>query len=103
MCICAVVITVGRLGEVETEQVIRFRTVLPVTHHQLSSFSTTKTEVLVHVFALRPQLPLLRLQFGVPGFVLPLHHHNTLKEAKGQNSIKHGFLNQDCLLVLIGG
>lgn len=75
------VITVWRLGEVETQQVVRFRTVLSVTHHQLASFSAAKTEVLVRVFTLRPQLPLLRLQLGVPGLLLFLHYHSALEEA----------------------
>lgn len=74
------VITIWRLGEVETQQVVRFGTVLPVTHHQLASLSTAETEVLVCVFALWPQLPLLRLQLGVPGFLLLLHHHCTLDQ-----------------------
>lgn len=74
------VITIWRLGEVETQQVVRFGTVLPVTHHQLATLSAAETEVLVCVFALRPQLPLLRLQLGVPGFLLLLHHHCTLDQ-----------------------
>lgn len=74
------VITIWRLGEVETKQVVRFGTVLPVTHHQLASLSAAETEVLVCVFALWPQLPLFRLQLGVPGFLLLLHHHCTLDQ-----------------------
>lgn len=74
------VITVWWLGEVETQQVVRLRTVLSVTHHQLASLSAAETEVLVRVFALRPQLPLLRLQFGVPGLLLFLHHHSALED-----------------------
>ncbi len=74
------VLTVWRLGEVETQQVVRFRTVLSVTHDQLPALSAAKTEVFVCVFALRPQLPLLRLQLGVPGLLLFLHHHSTLEE-----------------------
>lgn len=74
------VITIWRLGEVETQQVVRFGTVLPVTHHQLASLSAAETEVLVCVFALWPQLPLLWLQLGIPGFLLLLHHHCTLDQ-----------------------
>lgn len=74
------VITIWRLGEVETQQVVCFGTVLPVTHHQLASLSAAETEVLMCVFALWPQLPFLRLQLGVPGFLLLLHHHCTLDQ-----------------------
>lgn len=55
-----------------------FGTLLPVTYHQLPSLSAAKAEVFVGVFALRPQLPLFRLQLGVPGLLLFLHHHGTL-------------------------
>lgn len=61
-------------GEVETQQVIRFWAVLPVTHHQLSSFSAAEAEVLVCVFALWPQLPFLLLQLSILGLLLFLHH-----------------------------
>lgn len=83
------VITVWRLGKVETEQVIRFWTVLSVTHHQLASLSAAKTEVFVRVFALQPQLPLLRLQLRIPGLLLFLHHHSALEETlqKDENAI----------------
>lgn len=74
-CVC----TVWRLGEVETQQVIRFGAVLPVAHHQLASLAAAEAEVLVSVFALRPQLPLLWLQLGVPGLLLLLHHHHALE------------------------
>lgn len=72
------VLTIWGLGEVETQQVVRFRTVLPVAHHQLSSLSAAKTEVFMRVFALQPQLPLLGLQLSVPGLLLLFHHHSTL-------------------------
>lgn len=78
------VITVWRLGEVQTQQVVRFGAVLPVTHDQLPSLSAAKAEVFMCVFALRPQLPLLWLQLGVPGLLLFLHHHGTL----GRNRTK---------------
>lgn len=73
-------VTVWRLGEVETQQVVRLRTLLPVAHHQLASLSAAEAEVLVRVLALRPQLPLLWLQPGVPGLLLLLHHHSALEE-----------------------
>lgn len=75
-CVC----TIWRLGEVETQQVIRFGAVLPVAHHQLASLAAAEAEVLVCVFALRPQLPLLGLQLGVPGLLLLLHHHHALEQ-----------------------
>lgn len=88
------VITIWRLGEVETQQVVRFRTVLPITHHQLSTLSAAETEVFMCMFALRPQLPLLRLQLSVPGLLLFLHHHGTLEEEnrrrrREKHSVKH--------------
>lgn len=74
------VVTVWRFGEVETQQVIRFWAVLPVTHHQLSSFSAAEAKVLVCVFALRPQFPLLLLHLCIPGLFLFLRHCSTLQE-----------------------
>lgn len=74
------IVTVWWLGEVETQQVVRFRTVLSITHYKLSSLPAPKTEVLMSVFALQSQLPLLRLQLCVPGFLLFLHHYSTLEK-----------------------
>lgn len=71
--------TIWRLGEVETQQVVSFGAVLPVAHHQLASLPAAEAEVLVRVFALRTQLPLLGLQLGVPGLLLLLHHHHALQ------------------------
>lgn len=82
------VFTVWRLGEVETQQVIRFRTVFSVAHHQFASFSTTKTEVLVREFSLQPELPLLRLHLGVLCLLLFLRHHSTLEKKKKQYKAK---------------
>lgn len=91
------VFTVWRLGEVETQQVIRFRTVFPVAHHQLSSFSAAETDVLVRVFALRPQLPLLGLQLGVLSLLLLLHHHGTLEKTKQKTSGEKFHQSRVCL------
>lgn len=66
--------TMWWLSEVETQQVICFWTVLFITHHQLSSLSTTETEVLMSVLSLWSQLPLLGLQLGIFGLLLFFHY-----------------------------
>lgn len=85
--------TVWRLGEVQTQQVVSFGAVLPVAHHQLASLPAAEAEVLVCVLALRPQLPLLGLQLGVPGLLLLLHHHHALQ----QESQSHATAASDTL------
>lgn len=61
---------------------VGLRTILFVTHDQLSSLSTAVAVILMGLFALRLQLTLLGLELSIAHLLFPLHNHCTLQEVK---------------------
>lgn len=61
---------------------VGLRTIIFVTHDQLSSLSTAVAVILVALFALCLQLALLGLELSVPHLLFSLHNHCTLQEVK---------------------
>ncbi len=74
--------TVWRFGQVEAEEMVGLRTILFVTHDQLSSLSTAVAVILMGLFALCLQLTLLGLELSIAHLLFSLHNHCTLQEVK---------------------
>lgn len=70
--------SIWRFAQVEAEEMVSLRTVLFITHDQLSSFTTAVAVKLVGLLAFSLQLALLGLQFSIAHLLLPLHNHCTL-------------------------